>query len=147
FLFLRAELQRAEFRAMLFHVRNAAEVEQENAEDDQHDSDHKHGFHCKELSTGSLQAGSLRYFALHVDGSAFFARYLMTCTSSSVTSPSFTIVSRCGSSRLIFSSVSTISITMGRSIERRRIFAVCMWLLAPKPIGPRSTVAPARPSS
>ena len=40
----------------------------------------------------------------------------------------------------IFSAVSTISISTGRSIESRNIFAVCKWLLAPKPIAPRSTV-------
>jgi len=34
--------------------------------------------------------------------------------------------------------------TSGRSIESRKIFAVCRRLDLPKPIGPRSTVAPAR---
>lgn len=35
----------------------------------------------------------------------------------------------------------------GKSSDRRRIFAVCSRLVAPKPIGLRSTVAPARPVS
>jgi hypothetical protein len=50
------------------------------------------------------------------------------------------IASRNGRS---FSSVSTISTTIGRSCDSRRILAVCRWLSWPKPIGPRSTVAPA----
>jgi hypothetical protein len=48
---------------------------------------------------------------------------------------------------LIFCSSSTISITKGRSSDKRRILAVCSRLDRPKPIGPRSTVAPASPIS
>src|SRR5581483_4247944 len=47
----------------------------------------------------------------------------------------------------IFSSLSTISITIGKSIESRNILAVCSRLDLPNPIGPRSTVAPARCAS
>ena len=45
---------------------------------------------------------------------------------------------------LIFSSLSTISMTSGRSRDRRTILVVCSTLECPKPIGPRKTVAPAR---
>ena len=54
------------------------------------------------------------------------------------------MVSRVDRKALIFSSLSTISMIMGRSKESRRILAVCSRLVLPKPIGPRSTVAPAR---
>src|SRR5688500_2199411 len=47
----------------------------------------------------------------------------------------------------ILSARSTISITIGRSSERRRIFVVWMRLFAPNPDIPRRTVAPARPAS
>ena len=49
-----------------------------------------------------------------------------------------------GRKALIFSSLSTTSITNGMSVERRRILLVCMRLDLPKPIALRSTVAPAR---
>ena len=49
-----------------------------------------------------------------------------------------------GSNSFTFSSLSTISMTIGRSIESRKIFAVWNRLDLPKPIGPRKTVAPAR---
>ena len=42
---------------------------------------------------------------------------------------------------------STISMTIGRSSDRRRIFALWMRLCAPNPSMPRRTVAPARPFS
>jgi len=41
------------------------------------------------------------------------------------------------SRRWTFAWGSTISITIGKSIESRKILAVCKWLFAPKPIGPR----------
>jgi hypothetical protein len=66
---------------------------------------------------------------------------------SSVTSPPPIIGSSTGRKALIFSSLSTISMTSGRSADRRRILLVCMRLDLPKPIAPRSTVAPARCSS
>jgi hypothetical protein len=50
-----------------------------------------------------------------------------------------------GRNASIFSSVSTISTTMGKSSERRRMRAVWTRLCAPKPAMPRSTVPPARP--
>ena len=39
-----------------------------------------------------------------------------------------------------------MTITTGRSSERRRIRVVWMWLEAPKPSMPRTTVAPASPA-
>ena len=44
-------------------------------------------------------------------------------------------------------SLSTISITIGRSMESLKILAVWMRFECPEPIGPRSTVAPARCNS
>ena len=44
----------------------------------------------------------------------------------------------------IFSSLSTISMMSGRSCERRRILVLCSTLEWPKPMGPCSTVVPAR---
>ena len=46
---------------------------------------------------------------------------------------------------MTFSAVSTISTTIGRSSESRRILEVWMCELAPNPSIPRTTVAPARP--
>jgi len=61
------------------------------------------------------------------------ARYIMILAFSRVIKPSFTISSRFGMNWLIFSSLSTISMIMGRSSESRNSFAVCIWLLQPKP--------------
>jgi len=47
----------------------------------------------------------------------------------------------------IFSGRSTTSITIGRSLERRRIFAVWTRLLAPKPAMPLVTATPESPAS
>src|SRR5665213_1805973 len=46
--------------------------------------------------------------------------------------------------RFIFSRVSTISTTTGRSVEISKSFAVWILLFGPKPIIPRVTVAPER---
>jgi len=43
------------------------------------------------------------------------------------------------------SGVSTIVTTTGKSSESRKILAVCRRLLAPNPMKPRSTEAPAKP--
>ena len=48
---------------------------------------------------------------------------------------------------MTFFSVSTISITIGRSNESLLILAVWIRLECPNPIEPRSTVAPARCNS
>src|SRR5262249_60539168 len=48
--------------------------------------------------------------------------YCSTCTFSSVTRPLPIMPSRTGRNALIFSSLSTISMTTGRSSERRRVF-------------------------
>src|SRR5690242_13118229 len=61
------------------------------------------------------------------DGSyqpAVFVPYCRTCTFSRVTSPLVIMPSSSGRKASIFSSLSTISITSGRSSERRRIFVV-----------------------
>ena len=46
----------------------------------------------------------------------------------------------------IFSGVSTTSMIIGRSVERRKSFALWKTLWAPKPETPRRTVAPASPA-
>src|SRR6516162_5187515 len=69
--------------------------------------------------------------------------YCSTCTFSSVTRPLEIMPSSTGRKASIFSCESTISMTIGRSCERRKILVVWMWLEWPKPIGPRRTVAPA----
>src|SRR5690348_7292206 len=53
-----------------------------------------------------------------------FAPYCRTCTFSSVTRPLVIISSSRGKKPLILSSLSTISITRGRSSERRNILVV-----------------------
>src|SRR5581483_11033377 len=79
-------------------------------------------------------------------GYSSLERYETICTRSSVSIPSPTISSRIGTTRSICSGVSTISITTGRSSERRRIRDVWRCESAPNPSIPRSTVAPASPS-
>src|SRR5579883_2422361 len=73
--------------------------------------------------------------------------YCSTCTFSIVTRPLPIMPSSTERKPLILSSSSTSSMTSGRSSERRRILEVWRWLEWPKPMGPRSTVAPARPIS
>ena len=70
---------------------------------------------------------------------------MSTSARSRVTRPSVTMASNDGRKARIFSAASTISITIGRSSDSRRIFAVCIRLWAPKPMKPFHTVAPARP--
>src|SRR3546814_2048863 len=72
--------------------------------------------------------------------------YCRTLTFSSVTRPLVIRPSKSGMNALIFSSLSTISMTRGRSSDSRRIFVVCSRLEWPKPMAPRSTVAPAKRS-
>ena len=69
--------------------------------------------------------------------------YLRTRTFSIVTRPSETISSSTGRSLSICAAVSTISMTSGRSCERRSMSVVWTTLRAPKPPMPRKTVAPA----
>src|SRR5205807_6741920 len=57
--------------------------------------------------------------------------YLMISTSESTTSPSSTISSHTGSTRLIFSSVSTTEIIIGRSLERPSQPDLCTRCCAP----------------
>src|SRR5512132_4481129 len=67
---------------------------------------------------------------------------------SSVTRPLGIIDSIVSRKVLICSSLSTISMIIGRSVESCRILVVCRRrVFGPKPIGPRSTVAPASPIS
>jgi hypothetical protein len=56
-----------------------------------------------------------------------------------------TALSISGKKRSMFSAVSTISITSGRSVESRKILEVYTRWWAPYPSSPRSTVAPAIP--
>jgi hypothetical protein len=69
----------------------------------------------------------------------------MTRARSSVISPPPIIRSSSGRIAWIFSSVSTHSTTMGRSSESRSTFSVWIPALAPNPMIPRNTVAPANP--
>src|ERR1035437_8200615 len=71
----------------------------------------------------------------------FVSPYCSTCTFSTVISPEPIISSSTGMNASIFAWLSTISTTIGRSSDSRRIFAECRWLDLPKPIGPRSRVA------
>ena len=48
-----------------------------------------------------------------------------------------------GKKALIFSSLSTISIIIGKSSESLKSLVVCMWLLQPNPMNPLMAVAPA----
>ena len=82
----------------------------------------------------------------HVFTGRLPGEYFSTRAFSSVTRPSLTISSRIGISRSTCSSVSTTSITTGRSSESRRRWVVCRTLRAPKPATAWKTVAPAKPS-
>lgn len=62
-----------------------------------------------------------------------------------ISPPDFACSNKCSTAfrnSLIFSLLSTISITSGRSLESSKSFVVCTLEFAPKPIIPLVTVAP-----
>src|SRR4051812_50200158 len=78
----------------------------------------------------------------HVGGEIGWVPYCSTCTFSSVTKPLLIISSRTGRKALICSSLSTISITSGRPLERRRDFDVGGLVGGPETLVPRRDGGP-----